>query len=179
MLGPRLNTLRLPPKESRYGKVWVGGIEEARGMTFRSVFVPGVNEGLFPRPPAEDPLLLESQRTALGIDLRPDDTELLRIAVACASERLTLLLLTPRSAHRTRARAVILRVRGASRRRRAGDRRASIRVSGAFGDGDEDRLAGAPDAADAIDDAEFDLATLAPRSPGSGQYLKRLPGSRG
>ena len=30
------------------------GIEEARGMAFRCVFVPGVNEGLFPRPPAGD-----------------------------------------------------------------------------------------------------------------------------
>ena len=32
------------------------------------------------------------------------------------------------------------------------------------------------DPADAIDDAEFDLATLAPRTKGSGQYLKHLPG---
>jgi RecB family exonuclease len=32
------------------------------------------------------------------------------------------------------------------------------------------------DAADAIDDAEFDLATLAPLEKGSGQYLKALPG---
>ena len=59
-------------------------------MAFRRVFVPGVNEGLFPRPPAEDPLLLEAQRATLGIELRADDTELLRIAAACASERLTL-----------------------------------------------------------------------------------------
>src|SRR5207302_6663054 len=29
---------------------------------------------------------------------------------------------------------------------------------------------------DAIDDAEFDLATLAPLAPGSGQYLKKLRG---
>src|SRR5207344_2400152 len=78
------------PKESRYGKVWVGASEEARGMAFRYVFVPGVNEGLFPRPPAEDPLLLKAQRDALGIELRADDTELLRIAVACASERIAV-----------------------------------------------------------------------------------------
>ena len=41
-------------------------IEEARGLSFRRVFVPGVNEGLFPRPPAEDPLLAESQRAIFG-----------------------------------------------------------------------------------------------------------------
>ena len=33
-----------------------------------------------------------------------------------------------------------------------------------------------PDPADAIDDAEFDLATLAPLVKGSGEYLKSLPG---
>ncbi len=32
------------------------------------------------------------------------------------------------------------------------------------------------DPRDAIDDAEFDLATLAPRAEGSGLYLKKLPG---
>src|ERR1043166_2666658 len=32
------------------------------------------------------------------------------------------------------------------------------------------------DATQAIDDAEFDLATLAPLAKGSGQYLKSLPG---
>jgi ATP-dependent helicase/nuclease subunit B len=90
VLGPRLNSLNTAPKESRFGKVWLGSVEEARGMAFRRVFVPGLNEGLFPRPPAEDPLLLHAQRSELGIELRADDTELLGIAVACASERLHL-----------------------------------------------------------------------------------------
>src|SRR5262249_17038674 len=77
------------PEESRFGKVWVGSIEESRGMAFRLVFVPGVNEGLFPRPAAGDPLLVKSQRESLAIEM-PDETVLLRIAAACASERLTL-----------------------------------------------------------------------------------------
>ena len=176
VLGPRLNTVRVPAKESRYGKVWVGGIEEARGMTFRRVFVPGINEGLFPRPPAEDPLLLEMQRTALGIELRAEDTELLRIAVACASERLTLSfsrldLLTGRervpsfyafAAHRAAG--------GPEIHVRQFDDRARAATETKIG------WPAPKDPADAIDDAEFDLATLAPRTPGSGQYLKRLPG---
>jgi ATP-dependent helicase/nuclease subunit B len=176
VLSPRLNTLGGVPKESRYGKVWVGGIEDARGLSFRRVFVPGVNEGLFPRPPAEDPLLVETQREELGIELRAEDTELLRVAAACASERLTLSfsrldLLTGRervpsfyafAAHRA-AGGPDLDVRQFEDRARTAT---------------ESRIGWpAPrNPADAIDDAEFDLATLAPRAPGSGQYLKRLPG---
>jgi ATP-dependent helicase/nuclease subunit B len=176
VLAPRLSSLAAAPKGARYGKVWVGAVEEARGMAFRRVFVPGVNEGLFPRPPAEDPLLLHAQREALGIELREEDTELLRVAVACASERLAISfsrldLLTGRErvpsyfafeAHRA-AGGPDLDVREFEARARAAT---GTRIGWP-----------APvDPADALDDAEFDLATLAPRAKGSGQYLKSLPG---
>jgi ATP-dependent helicase/nuclease subunit B len=176
VLSPRLNSLATAPKESRFGRVWVGGVEEARGLAFRRVFVPGINEGMFPRPPAEDPLLLQAQRRELGIELRAEDTELLHIAAACASERLTLSfsrldLLTGRervpsfyafAAHRAAGGCEI------------GVREFELRARSAT----QTRIGWpAPaDAADAIDDAEFDLATLAPLAKGSGQYLKRLPG---
>jgi CRISPR/Cas system-associated exonuclease Cas4 (RecB family) len=176
VMGPRLTTLVAAQEGSRYGKVWVGGLQEARGMAFRRVFVPGVNEGLFPRPPAEDPLLLEAQRTALGAEGGGDDTELLRIAAACASERLTLSfsrldLLTGRervpsfyvfAAHRA-AGGPELDVHEFEARARSATR---TRIG----------WPAPPDPADAIDDAEFDLATLAPLVKGSGQYLKSLPG---
>jgi RecB family exonuclease len=176
VLGPRLNSLTAAPKESRFGKVWIGAVEEARGMAFRRVFVPGVNEGLFPRPPAEDPLLLHAQRSALGIELRADDTELLGIAVACASERLHLSfsrldLLTGRervpsfyafAAHRAAGGSEIGVREFESRARSLTQTRIGWPAP--------------PVAADALDDAEFDLSTLAPRSAGSGQYLKSLPG---
>ena len=176
VIGPRLTSLAAAPKDSRYGKVWVGGIEEARGMAFRCVFVPGVNEGLFPRPPAEDPLLLEAQRASLGVELRAEDTELLRIAAACASEQFTLSfsrldLLTGRervpsfyafAAHRA-AGVPEIDVREFEARARSATR---TRIG----------WPAPPDPADAIDDAEFDLATLAPLVKGSGQYLKSLPG---
>ena len=94
VIGPRLTSITASSKESRYSKVWVGGIDEARGMSFRCVFVPGVNEGLFPRPPTEDPLLLQAQRQTLGVEARAalqlEDAELLRITAACASEQFTL-----------------------------------------------------------------------------------------
>ncbi|MGD0771683.1 MAG: PD-(D/E)XK nuclease family protein [Candidatus Solibacter sp.] len=176
VIGPRLTSLTAAPKDSRYGKVWVGGIEEARGMAFRSVFVPGVNEGLFPRPPAEDPLLLQAQRQSLGVELRGEDTELLRIAAASASEQFTLSfsrldLLTGRprvpsfyafAAHRA-AGGPEIDVREFEARARSATR---TRIG----------WPAPPDPASAIDDAEFDLATLAPLVKGSGEYLKSLPG---
>jgi RecB family exonuclease len=176
VLGERLGSLATPSRGSRYGSVWVGSIPESRGITFRRVFVPGVNEGLFPRPPAEDPLLLRSQRVALGIDLRSDDTELLRVAVACASERLTLSfsrldLLTGRERVPSfYAFAVHRAAGGAEIGVRDFEQRARSRTDTRIG------WPAPADPASAIDDAEFDLATLAPRSPGSGLYLKKLPG---
>jgi ATP-dependent helicase/nuclease subunit B len=176
VLGSRLHALRAAPKDSRYGKVWVSSIEEARGLAFRRVFVPGVNEGLFPRPPAEDPLLLEAQRRELGIELRPEDTELLCVATACASERMSISfsrldLLTGRecvpsfyafAAHRA-AGGGDLDVREFEQRARA---QTGTRIG----------WPAPADPAEALDDAEFDLATLAPLTKGAGQYLKHLPG---
>ncbi len=72
--------------EPRYGKLFVSSIEEARGMRFRLVFIPGLNEGMFPRQLREDPLLLDKQRLALGMRTAVEDSELLRTALACASE---------------------------------------------------------------------------------------------
>ena len=168
LLAPRLNALRLPDRDSRFGRVWVGGIEEARGMSFRRVFVPGVNEGLFPRPPAEDPLLPNEPRG--------DDRELLRIAAACASERLSLSfsrldLLTGRERVPSFFAFEAWRASGA-REMEVREFEARARVA------TETRIGWpAPvDPRDAIDDAEFDLATLAPRAEGSGLYLKKLPG---
>ncbi len=176
VLGPRLHSLSAAAEDSRYGKVWVGGIEEARGMAFRAVYVPGVNEGLFPRPPAEDPLLLEGQREALGIALRAEDTELLQIAAACATERFAvsysrLDLLTGRER--------VPSFYAFEAHRAAGGSEIEVREFEARARSATGTRIGWPapaDARDALDDAEFDLATLAPLTKGSGQYLKKLPG---
>jgi RecB family exonuclease len=176
VLGPRLNSLSETPKDARYGKVWVGGIEEARGMAFRAVYVPGVNEGLFPRPPAEDPLLFQPQREALGIELRADDRELLRIAAACASERFVLSfsrldLLTGRER--------VPSFYAFAAHRAAGGSEIEVREFEARARSATGTRIGWPaplDPGHAIDDAEFDLATLAPLVKGSGEYLKSLPG---
>ena len=176
VLGPRLNSLTAASKESRFGKVWVSSVEEARGLAFRRVFVPGVNEGLFPRPPAEDPLLLEAQRGELNIELRAEDKELFRIAAACASERLSLSfsrldLLTGRER--------VPSFYAFAAHRAAGGREMGVREFESRARASIETRIGWPapaHPAQAIDDAEFDLATLAPVAKGSGQYLKSLSG---
>ena len=176
VLGPRLHSLTAPESAARFGRVWVSSVEEARGLAFRRVFVPGVNEGLFPRPPAEDPLLLHAQREALGIELRVEDTELLRVAAACAWERLGLSfsrldLLTGRER--------VPSFYAFEAHRAAGGREMAVREFEARARSGTQTRIGWPapaKAGDAIDDAEFDLATLAPLAKGSGQYLKNVPG---
>jgi CRISPR/Cas system-associated exonuclease Cas4 (RecB family) len=167
VVGPRLNTLAEAPKDSRFGKVWVSGIAEARGMAFRHVYVPGVNEGLFPRPPSEH---------LLGVRRDEEDAELLRVAVACASERLAMSfsrldLLTGRERVPSFYAFAAYRAAGGPEIGvREFEEQARSRTSTRIG------WPAPNDPLDAIDDAEFDLATLAPLTPGSGRYLQRLPG---
>ncbi|HTS66764.1 MAG TPA: PD-(D/E)XK nuclease family protein [Candidatus Acidoferrales bacterium] len=167
VIGPRLNTLASTPKDSRFGKVWISGIAEARGLAFRQVFAPGVNEGLFPRPPSED---------LLGVRRDEEDAELLRIAAACASERLVLSfsrldLLTGRERVPSFYAFVAHRAAGGGEMGvREFEDQARSRTGTRIG------WPAPADPTDAIDDAEFDLATLAPLAKGSGQYLKSLPG---
>src|SRR5260370_27738319 len=144
-------------------------------MSLRCFFVPGVNEGLFPRPPAEDPLLRQPQRESLGVELRAEDTELLRIAAACASEQFTLSfsrldLLTGRlrvpsfyafAAHRA-AGGPEIDVREFEARARSATRT---------------RLGwpAPPAPPHALPHAEFALPTLAPLPHGPGDSLNNLP----
>ena len=167
VLGPRLNSLTVEPTGSRFGKVWVGGVAESRGLSFQQVFVPGVNEGLFPRPPTED---------LLGVRREEEDAELLRIAAACAAERFVLSfsrldLLTGRER--------VPSFYAFAMHRAAGGREMGVREFEDLVRSTTGARIGWPAPAvpaEAIDDAEFDLATLEPRVKGSGQYLKSLPG---
>ncbi|MGQ0723289.1 MAG: PD-(D/E)XK nuclease family protein [Candidatus Eiseniibacteriota bacterium] len=96
VLAERLSTLEEEPPPSRWGRVFVGTPESARGRVFRVVFAPGLAERLFPRRPREDPLLLDDARETLGGKLRlqkqRDDDErlLLQLAAGAAGERLVL-----------------------------------------------------------------------------------------
>ena len=129
VLSERLRFLRPEPRERRWGRVFVGSIDEARGCEFRVVFVPGLAEGLFPQRTLEDPLLLDEARQelnqALGADLplRKDrnleEREKLHLAVAAASERFIASFPRMDAAEARRAGAVVLRAgiaEGAGRR---------------------------------------------------------------
>ena len=81
----------------RYGRVFVGGPQQARGRTFRVVFVAGLAERMFPQKPHEDPMLLDARcASPLGAGLRrpggsrPTERLLLRLAVGAPTERLWL-----------------------------------------------------------------------------------------
>jgi ATP-dependent helicase/nuclease subunit B len=96
VLEPRLSQLLVPELGRRYGKLFVATIDEARGLTFDVVFVPGLAEKIFPQKVVEDPLLLDASRRRLSPDLptnkeRTDDERLaLRLAIGAARERVVL-----------------------------------------------------------------------------------------
>lgn len=87
VLTPRLRELAVPPPRRRYGCVFVGSTDAARGMSFEVVFVPGLAEKLFPKKVIEDPILLDEQRRHLGKSLlltQPDRIEAERLALKLA-----------------------------------------------------------------------------------------------
>ena len=102
VLHERLTELRADPPARRFGRVFVGGPEQARGRRFAVVFVPGLAERVFPHRPRQDPLLLDDLRAAfnaaaagpprLGLpdrhDLNAREKLLLRLAVGAATERI-------------------------------------------------------------------------------------------
>jgi CRISPR/Cas system-associated exonuclease Cas4 (RecB family) len=96
VLHDRLVTLDWEPPARRYGRVFVGTPHQARGRTFRVVFVPGLAERIVPQRPREDPLLLDEQRRAIDQALVDQEQRgsaerlLLKIAIGAASERVYL-----------------------------------------------------------------------------------------
>jgi ATP-dependent helicase/nuclease subunit B len=96
VLSDFLLEVAVPPSAQRYGKVFVGPIESARGLSFDAVFVPGLAERLFPRKIVEEPILLDALRVQVGSGLDTNEDRLaeerlsLAIAVGAAERRLYL-----------------------------------------------------------------------------------------
>ena len=94
VLSDRLLMLDSDPPARRFGRIFVGTPDHARGRTFRVVFIPGLAERMFPQKPREDPLLLDERRAEVDAALPTQDDRLeaerllLQIAVGAASERL-------------------------------------------------------------------------------------------
>ena len=166
VLSERLGFLRTEPPKRRYGRVFVGSIEEARGRSFDVVFLPGLAEGLFPRRALEDPLLLDEYRIKLTANLDTQDERvarermLLRSAAAAVAQ--SLVVSYPRmDVTQARARVpsfyaleVIRAAEGRLPSLREFEKRAARAASSRL-----DWPAPA-NASDAIDDAEYDLASL-------------------
>ena len=102
VLGGRLSELPSFAPTQRYGRVFVGRPEQARGRQFDVVFVPGLAERIFPQKHRQDPLLLDAARRSLnaggagdpGLPTRDDrvgrERLLLQIAAGAAVRRLYL-----------------------------------------------------------------------------------------
>jgi ATP-dependent helicase/nuclease subunit B len=184
VLSEKLGFLRSDPPQRRYGRVFVGSIDEARGRSFEFVFLPGLAEGLFPRRALEDPLLLDEHRAKLPAQLDmqsrrvAQERMLLRSGAAAAAKGLVVSY--PRM-DVTQARARVPSFYALEVVRAAEGRLPSLREF-------EKRAAkSAPSRLDwpspiepvaAIDDAEYDLATLqaslklrGAKATGSARYL--------
>jgi len=97
VIADRLQMLEVDSPKSRYGRVFVGSPHQARGRTFRVVFVAGLAERMFPQRPHEDPMLLDKEMReplAAGLAVQEDRARherlLLRLAVGAPTERLWL-----------------------------------------------------------------------------------------
>jgi len=94
VLAGELTTVAERPSDDRYGRVFVGTIEQARARSFEVVFLPGLAERVFPQKPREDPILLDALRRDLGAGLVTQDERgrrerlLLRLAAGAARRRL-------------------------------------------------------------------------------------------
>ncbi|HMD34460.1 MAG TPA: PD-(D/E)XK nuclease family protein [Vicinamibacterales bacterium] len=96
VLHDRLATLDWEPPARRYGRLFVGTPQQARGRSFRVAFVPGLAERVVPQRPREDPLLLDERRRTIdsalvGLGERTEaERLLLKLAIGAATERLYL-----------------------------------------------------------------------------------------
>ncbi|MCC6764525.1 MAG: PD-(D/E)XK nuclease family protein [Deltaproteobacteria bacterium] len=170
VLGPRLRSLTVPPPRRRHGAVFVAPAESARGLVFDVVFVPGLAERLFPRKIVDDPILLDPSRRALAdvaaapLGTRADrvtaERLALRLAVGAAGARVVVSyprLDMEQGKPRVPSFYALEALRAAEGRLPGFEElRRRARGEGRLGWPAPER----PE--DAIDDAEYDLALLAP-----------------
>jgi CRISPR/Cas system-associated exonuclease Cas4 (RecB family) len=179
VLSERLRFLRRDPLAQRWGRVFVGAVDEARGREFGVVFLPGLAEGLFPQRVLEDPLLLDELREAVSahLPLRKQHVheERMRLHLAVAAARDRLVVSYPRmevAEARPRvpsfyALELPRAVEGSLPELKTFEDRAREAAPARL------NWPAPKDAADAIDDAEYDLVAIATarNSPGGARYL--------
>ncbi|MGH7864566.1 MAG: PD-(D/E)XK nuclease family protein, partial [Candidatus Binataceae bacterium] len=166
VLGDRLGRLDAPPSRRRYGAVFVAPPHLIRGMSFDVVLVAGLAERVFPRKHVEDPILGDTARARLSPHLARQENRVaserlaLRLAAGAARERVVFSY--PRvDVDQGRPRVpsfYALEILRAAEGRLPGFDELSRRAAS-----EQVVRLGWPapaDPADAIDDAEFDLAVL-------------------
>ncbi|CAN5139580.1 hypothetical protein BH09MYX1_BH09MYX1_05430 [soil metagenome] len=95
VLERRLLELVEPPAPLRYGRVFVGAPDDARGLAFDVVFIPGLAEKTFPQKVTEDAILPDAARSAISPRLSTnavrtaDERLALRLAVGAADREIT------------------------------------------------------------------------------------------
>ncbi|MYB17867.1 MAG: Dna2/Cas4 domain-containing protein [Holophagales bacterium] len=171
ILGERLRFRRGRPPKRRFGRVFVGGVEETAGRSFDLVFVPGLAEGVFPRRTGEDPLLLDERREALrqaGYRLAGNERRtwreqlLLRFAIGAANR--WLVVSYPR-VDLVQGRARVPSLYALDVLRGAEGRLPDLEELGRRAEAGGAAVVGWPapeKPEDAVDESEFDLALLRP-----------------
>jgi ATP-dependent helicase/nuclease subunit B len=166
VLSDRLGRLEAPRARRRYGEVFVAAPIGARGLAFDVVIAPGLAERMFPRKLTEDPILPDSARARLSPYLARNDRRVgaerlaLRLVAGAARER--AMFSYPRvdldqGRPRVPSFYALEILRAAEGRLPGFDELANRAAS------EQATRLGWPapaDPADAIDDAEFDLAVL-------------------
>jgi ATP-dependent helicase/DNAse subunit B len=147
--------------------VFIGPVESTRGLSFDTVFVPGLAERMFPRKITEEPILLDAVREQIGSGLATNptrlDSERLALALAVGAAENRICFSYPRLDLQDQPRPRVpsfyaLEVLRASEGRLPDftelARRAEAATTARLG------WPGPPDPAQAIDSAEHDLAIL-------------------
>ena len=166
VLAERLGRLEAPRPRRRYGAVMVAPAQDLRGLEFDVVIVPGLTERVFPRKLTEDPILPDPARVRLGHDLELQQNraaaERLALRLAAGAARRRVMFSFPRvDLDQGRPRVpsfYALEVLRAAEGRLPGFDELARRAVG-----EQAARLGWPaprEAAQAIDDAEFDLAVL-------------------
>lgn len=166
VLADRLGELTRRPPRRRYGAVFVAPAGAARGLAFEVVFVPGLSEKIFPGKLVEDPILPDPARRALQADLVVQServaAERLALHLAVGAARARLFISYPRlDIDQGRPRVpsfYVLEVLRAAEGRLPGFDELKRRAAAV-----RDLRLGWPapaQAGQAIDDAEYDLASL-------------------
>jgi ATP-dependent helicase/nuclease subunit B len=166
VLAERLGRLEAPPPRRRYGAVLIASTQDLRGLGFEVVIVPGLTERVFPKKLIEDPILPDAARKRLGcnLELQADRAaaERLALRLAAGAARRRALFSYPRiDLDQGRPRVpsfYALEILRAAEGRLPGFDELNRRATG-----EQAARLGWPaprQAADAIDEAEFDLAVL-------------------